>query len=220
MNMSEGMLIAIDGPAGSGKSTVAAAVAAKLNLPHLDTGAMYRAFTLKALRSGIPVESEDLLSRLAEDTKIELMDGRVRLDGEDVTVEIRSPEVDASVSAVAAHAGVRRVMVDLQREIAALGGVVEGRDIGTVVLPEAHLKIFLTATVEERTRRRHAEISPGDEIAVEDVMREIIERDALDSGRQVSPLRPADDAVVIDSTGKSVEEVVQEIVSSVPRSGS
>jgi cytidylate kinase len=215
--MTQGMLIAIDGPAGSGKSTVAAAVAEKLGLPYLDTGAMYRTFTLKVLRSGIPVESEDLLSELAEKTKIELSDGRVLLDGEDVTAEIRTPEVDASVSAIAAHAAVRSIMVRLQRAIAQTGAVVEGRDIGTVVLPDARLKVFLVATPEERARRRHAEISGRQLVDVEQVKREIIERDALDSNRKVSPLVPAKDAIVIDSTGRRVDEIVEQIISLLER---
>lgn len=215
--MTQGMLIAIDGPAGSGKSTVAAAVAEKLGLPYLDTGAMYRTFTLKVLRSGIPVESEDLLSELAENTKIEVSDGRVLLDGEDVTVEIRTPEVDASVSVIAAHAAVRSIMVRLQRAIAQAGAVVEGRDIGTVVLPDARLKVFLVATPEERARRRHAEISGRQLVDVEQVKREIIERDALDSNRKVSPLVPADDAIVIDSTGRRVDEIVEQIISLLER---
>lgn len=215
--MTEEVLIAIDGPAGSGKSTVASAVAERLGLPYLDTGAMYRTFTLKVLRLGIPVESEDLLAELAEETKIELSDGRVRLDGEDVTAEIRTPEVDASVSAVAAHAAVRKIMVRLQRGIAATGAVVEGRDIGTVVLPDARLKIFLVASPEERARRRHAELSGRQLVDVDQVKKEIIERDALDSNRKVSPLVPADDAVVIDSTGKRVDDIVEQIISLLER---
>ncbi len=215
--MTQEVLIAIDGPAGSGKSTVAAAVAEKLGLPYLDTGAMYRTFTLKVLRSGIPLESEDLLAELAEETKIELSDGRVLLDGEDVTAEIRTPEVDASVSVVAAHAAVRKIMVRLQRRIAEAGAVVEGRDIGTVVLPDARLKIFLVASPEERARRRHAEMSGRELVDVDQVKKEIIERDALDSNRKVSPLVPADDAVVIDSTGRRVDDIVEQIISLLER---
>ena len=210
--MNKKILIAIDGPAGSGKSTVAAAVAEKLQLRHLDTGGMYRALTVKALRSGTPVDSEDLLSKLAEEAQIDLAEGRVRLDGEDVSVEIRTPEVDASVSSIAAHAGVRKVMVRLQREIAGSGGVVEGRDIGTVVLPDATLKIFLVATPEERARRRHAETSLRGDTDVEQVKKEIVERDTLDSRRKVSPLVPADDAVLIDTTDRTVDDIVNQIV--------
>ncbi len=209
-------IIAIDGPAGSGKSTVASTLAAALELRHVDTGAMYRAFTLKVLHMGLPVEGKELLAQLAADTEITLEGGKVTLDGEDVTVAIRSPEVDATVSAVAAHAGVREVMVARQRELVRGGAVVEGRDIGTVVLPDADLKIFLTASTEERARRRHAENVHRFEDHLENIEKEMQERDALDSGREVSPLKPASDAITIDSTDLPVQEVIDAIIALLP----
>lgn len=208
--------IAIDGPAGSGKSTVASSLAAALGLRHIDTGAMYRALTLKALNMGVPVQGKELLAQLAADTEITLEDGKVTLDGKDVTADIRSPEVDATVSAVASHAGVRKVMVTRQRELAKGGAVVEGRDIGTVVLPDADLKIFLTASTEERARRRHAEHVTRSGAQLDEVEKDIKERDALDTGREVSPLKPAEDAITIDSTGLPANEVVDAIMALLP----
>ncbi|HEX2192660.1 MAG TPA: (d)CMP kinase [Acidimicrobiales bacterium] len=199
------MVIAIDGPVGSGKSTVAAAVAERLGLEHLGTGSMYRAVALAALRQGLDPETaspEDLV-RVASETRIEVGE-RVLLDGEDVTDGLRTPEVGGKVSAVAACGPLREVLVGLQRDWVAQrgGGVVEGRDIGSVVFPDADVKVFLTASDEERARRRS-----GDE-DVEALRR----RDQLDSSRSASPLTVANGAVVIDSTDRSVEEVVEEIV--------
>lgn len=181
-------VIAIDGPAGSGKSTVARMLAARLGLPYLDTGAMYRSVTLAALRGG--VEDTEGLAALAASVPV------------DTTDAIRSHEVNVAVSAVSAVPEVRRELVRRQRAWAEEhgGGVVEGRDIGTVVFPEADLKVFLTATEAERARRRNDEADPA-------------RRDHLDSIRPVSPLKPADDALVIDTTGRSVEEIVEEVLS-------
>ncbi|HWC10604.1 MAG TPA: (d)CMP kinase [Acidimicrobiales bacterium] len=199
------MVVAIDGPVGSGKSTVAEAVAERLGLEHLGTGSMYRAVALAVLRRGLDPEtaSPDELVEVTSRTRIEVGE-RVLLDGEDVTDELRSPDVGRGVSAVAACGPLRDVLVGLQREWVAQrgGGVVEGRDIGTVVFPDADLKIFLTASDEERARRRS-----GDE-DVEALRR----RDRLDSSRSASPLSVAEGAVVIDSTDRSVEQVVDEIV--------
>lgn len=206
--------IALDGPAGSGKSTVAKAVAQRLALPHIDTGAMYRAVTLKALSHGVGADDAGGLQALLEGTDVDLRDGRVYLDGRDVSSEIRSPEVTASVSSVAAQAPVREWMLDRQRHlVGAGGGVMEGRDIATVVLPGADFKFFLTAAPGERARRRAAELgSEGVVASVDEVLGEIEARDRLDAGREMSPLRVAEGATVIDSTGLTIDEVVEEIV--------
>ena len=193
-------LIAIDGPAGSGKSTVAQAVARKLGVDYLDTGAMYRSVTYVALQRGVDVTDADALARLAHDLEIEVGD-RVLVDGDDVSEAIRTPAVNGAVSTVAAHPGVRAELVRRQKAWAAThqGGVMEGRDIGTVVCPGARLKVFLTAGEGERARRRR------DEADVE-------QRDRLDSTRSVSPLKAADDAIVIDTTELAVDEVVARIL--------
>lgn len=198
-------VVAIDGPVGSGKSTVARAVAARLGLPTLETGAMYRAVALGALRRGLDPAQPDFgprLAALASATPLEV-GARIVLDGEDVTDQLRSPEVNHMVSAVAAAAEVRRSLVQRQREWLGVAGsaVVEGRDIGTVVCPDADLKVFLTASEHERVRRRHDEEADL-----------VLRRDAADRGRPASPLVAASDAVVIDTTGRSVEDIVTEIV--------
>jgi CMP/dCMP kinase len=208
-------VVAIDGPAGSGKTTVARGVADALGLDVLDTGAMYRAVTLLALERGLDLQDGEAIARVAERTPLELGEpaGSVRLDGRDVTREIRGPGVSAGVSAVSAHPEVRRLLRSRQREWAEArgGGVVEGRDIGTVVLADAPLKVFLTASDDERARRRL-----GDEQAAErqadlsDVREAVDRRDALDN--QTTPLEPARDAVVIDTTGRDVDDVVKEVV--------
>ena len=199
-------VIAIDGPVGSGKSTIAKALAERLALRVLETGAMYRAVAAAALRRGIEPgpETTDELVELARGVTIDARD-RVLVHGEDVTGELRTSAVNRAVSAVASDAAVREEMVGRQREWAEAhgGGVVEGRDIGTVVFPDAELKVFLTASPEERARRRNADEDPAD----------LARRDHLDSTRAASPLTTAPDAVVIDTTGMSVEEVVEEIVS-------
>ena len=212
--MNRPITIALDGPAGSGKSTVARAVANRLSLPHIDTGAMYRAATLKALERGVGTDDGAGLRCLLDATDIDLRDGKVFLDGRDVSAEVRAEPVTASVSQVAAHAPVRQWMVDRQRRLAAeRGGVVEGRDITTVVLPQADFKFFLTAAPRERARRRAAElVAKGVAASVDEVLSGIEARDRLDAGRAVSPLRVAEGATIIDSTGRSVDQVVDEIV--------
>ena len=212
--MNRPVTIALDGPAGSGKSTVARAVAKRLSLPHIDTGAMYRAATLKALERGVGTDDGTGLRCLLDVTDIDLRDGKVFLDGRDVTAEVRAGPVTASVSQVAAHAAVRQWMVDRQRRLVGeRGGVVEGRDITTVVLPQADFKFFLTAAPRERARRRAAElVAEGVAASVDEVLTGIEARDQLDAGRAESPLRVADGATVIDSTGRSVDDVVDEIV--------
>ena len=209
-----GRVVAIDGPAGAGKTTVALALAARLGLPHLDTGAMYRAITLKALRTGTPTDDGPSLERLCETTDIAVQDGRVLLDGEVVTAEIRSAAVTAAVSSVSAVPGLRARMVAHQRRlVAAEGAVVEGRDIGTVVLPDADLKVYLTASPEARAGRRAAELqAAGGRRSADEILIEILARDGLDSSRTASPLAVAPGAVVVDSTDRSVEEVVDHIL--------
>lgn len=207
-------LVTIDGPSGSGKSTVARAVASELGVEALDTGAMYRAVTVAMLRAGADLADEQAAAEIADVSKLSITD-RVELDGRDVTREIRSPEVTAAVSTVAAHPAVRRVLVQRQRAWvkARGGGVVEGRDIGTVVFPEAPLKVFLTASDEERARRRHHDQADGSRDADLEVVKESLRRrDERDSTRAASPLQAATDALVIDTTGREAEGVVREVL--------
>lgn len=220
--MGKGISIALDGPAGSGKSTIARAVALKFNYIYIDTGAMYRAITLKAIQHKISTENKVALTQLAQKTLIRfrynetngLSELRVIMDGVDVSEVIRSLEVTNNVSAVSAVAGVREALVGLQRIMAQEGGVVmDGRDIGTVVLPDAELKIFLTASVKERSKRRWMELkAKGVEVDLEELEEQIRKRDQLDSNREVDPLRQANDAILIDTTTLSITEVTDQIV--------
>jgi len=222
MQMGKGISIALDGPAGSGKSTIARAVALKFNYIYIDTGAMYRAVTLKALQNKIPMDNGEALTQLANQTLIRLKyiesEGfsqlRVIMDGADVSDAIRSLEVTNSVSLVSAVAGVRVALVKLQRDMAQEGGVVmDGRDIGTVVLPDAELKIFLTASVKERSKRRWLELkAKGIEVDPDELEEQIRKRDEFDSNREVNPLRQADDAILLDTTALSIEEVTDRII--------
>jgi len=212
-------VIAIDGPAASGKSTVGELLAGRLGYLYFDTGAMYRAVTWAALTQNIPLDDEGTITALAERLSIQVKpptvdDGRqytVLADGVDVTWQIRSPEVDANVSVVSAYPGVRRAMVHQQRQVAANGHVVMvGRDIGTVVLPDADLKLYVDASVEERARRRWREVlDRGEPSNYDTVLTAMRYRDEIDSHRDVSPLRAAGDAVVVDTTNLSVEEVLE-----------
>ncbi|RMH67648.1 MAG: (d)CMP kinase [Actinomyces sp.] len=204
-------VIAIDGPAGSGKSTVARALARRLGLEYLDTGAMYRAVTFAALRAGIDPDDADRVAALARSLDLDVSTDGVIVDGVDATVEIRGPAVNRAVSVVAANPEVRRELVSRQREWARRrgGGVLEGRDIGTVVFPDAELKVYLTADIEERARRRAREVR---ELDYEQVAAELARRDTLDATRDADPLATAADAVVVDTTGKSIDEVVDEVV--------
>jgi len=207
-------VVAIDGPSGSGKSTVARAVAAALGIPPLDTGAMYRAVTLALLRTGADPTDEGRAVAVAQAMDLAVGE-QIELEGRDVSVEIRSPEVTAAVSTVAAHPGVRRILVDRQRAWVERhgGGVVEGRDIGTVVFPDAPLKVFLDANDEERARRRQRDDRDGSSRAdFETVMESIRRRDARDSTRAASPLVAAPDAVVIDTTGRDADQVIAEVL--------
>jgi cytidylate kinase len=210
--------IAIDGPAAAGKSTVAKIIAEKLSYIYIDTGAMYRALTYKALKNGIDPNDEGKLIAMLKNTQIELRkteEGQfVFLDGEDVTKQIRTNEVTNLVSIVAKHRQVRQEMVRRQQALAQNGGVVmDGRDIGTHVLPNAEVKVFLLASVEERARRRHEEnLAKGFDSDFEKLKEEIALRDKIDSEREVAPLRKAEDAVVIDTTSLSIEDVVNKIL--------
>jgi cytidylate kinase len=211
-------IIAIDGPAGSGKTTVARAVSEALRLPTLETGAMYRALTWAVLQDGRDPHDAEAVAALARRVHIEVGD-RVLVDGKDVTDEIRTAEVTAAVSAVSAVPAARVALVAFQRNWidAHGGGVLEGRDIGTVVAPDAILKVFLVASEEERARRRLAQDRGGggagdDRAGLSETQAAIRRRDTLDSSRAASPLTPAPDAVVLDTTGRSVDDIVAEIV--------
>ena len=210
------MVIAIDGPSGVGKSTVARAVADALGIPYLDTGAYYRLATLVALRHGVADHPPGILAALDE-VVVDFADGQLLLDGDDVSSQLRSPEVTASVSRVAADPAVRTAVVDMQRRwVADHGGraVVEGRDIGTVVFPEAPVKVFLTADAETRARRRSGDTEAAGK-TLQTLITEMAARDAADSSRQVSPLRPDDDALTIDTSSMTVAEVVGRILDAV-----
>jgi cytidylate kinase len=208
-------VIAIDGPAGAGKSTVAKALAERLGLDYLDTGAMYRAVTFAALRRGIDPDDIERVGALARDVDLEVKDSSVTVDDVDASVEIRGPEVTRAVSIVAANPAVREELGRRQVEWAQAhnGGVIEGRDIGSVVFPDADLKLFLTAAPETRAGRRHKELT---DLRYEEVAASIAERDALDQGRVVNPLVQADDAVVVDTTGRPVSDILTEILALLP----
>ncbi|WP_421120083.1 (d)CMP kinase [Aquihabitans daechungensis] len=208
-------VIAIDGPAGSGKSTVGKRLAAQLGLEYLDTGAMYRGVTFAALRRGIDPADADVVARLAEQVELELQDGTLIVDGVDATIEIRGPEVTRAVSLVAANPAVRKELVRRQREWAEAhgGGVLEGRDIGSVVFPDAALKVYLTASPEVRAERRSKEVTDLDYATV---AADIARRDAADQGRDDSPLAQAEGALVVDTSDRDIDEIVASLVSRLP----
>jgi len=219
MTSSPPSIIAIDGPAASGKSTIGKRLADHLGYLFFDTGVMYRAVTWIALQRGVDVRDERAVTRLAEETPIQVApasrsDGRacdVIVEGRDITWETRRPEVDANVSVVSAYAGVRRALSAQQRRIGQRGRVVMvGRDIGTVVLPEADLKIYLDASAEQRARRRFDEIvARGEKADYDEILSKVRERDRIDSTRAVAPLRPADDAVILDSDHLNADQVFE-----------
>jgi len=209
------MIIAIDGPSGAGKGTVARAVAARLGYRHVDTGAMYRALAWKTLQEGIELGDELAVAAAGERAAFDLEHGRVVIDGHDVASAIRTPDIDRAAAIVARHAPVRRVLVARQRAIGERGGVVmEGRDIGTVVFPQADVKVYLDASPEERARRRAADpahsSSKGAQLS--DVATALAERDKSDSTRAVSPLSVAPDAVVIDTTDMPIADVIDRVI--------
>lgn len=205
--------IAIDGPSGAGKSTIAKAVAARLGIDYIDTGAMYRAVGLKMKRLGIPMKEDDTLLAMLEDTDIDFSKGKVYLDGEDVSRMIRTEEISKAASDCSAFASVRRKLVQLQQKMGRAKSVImDGRDIGTVVLKDAPYKFFLTADDEERAMRRYKELlEKGETRSFEEVLKKLRQRDLNDSTREVTPLRKAEDAEEIDSTNMSIDEVVSYI---------
>ena len=220
MGMAE--IIAIDGPAGSGKSTIGKLLAEYLDYLYFDTGVMYRAVTLAVINQGIDIENELRVSSIAKNVKIDIQtptinDGRecdILMAGRDVTWDIRSPEVDAKVSIVSAYPKVRYILSEKQRQIGLQGRVVMmGRDIGTVVLPEADLKIYLEASLEERARRRyHERIQRREDVDYDSILAMLRERDQIDSTREFAPLKPADDSIVIDTDGLNIQQVFATIV--------
>ncbi|MGH7767526.1 MAG: (d)CMP kinase [Candidatus Binatia bacterium] len=217
------LTIAIDGPAGAGKSTVAKRLAKELGYTYMDTGAMYRAFAWKVRQGGIDLEDEEKLREALRRTNVELSDRegnlKVLLDGRDVTTEIRTPELSQWASKISALGPVRERMVELQRAMGARGGVVaEGRDIGTVVFPQADVKVFLTAGPEERAKRRFAELKEqGKRVSLDETLEEMVERDRRDQERALAPLRRAEDAVAIDSTGRTVDQVMEQIMQEIKK---
>lgn len=218
------MIIAIDGPAGSGKSTVSKAIAKKLGFLYVDTGAMYRTVTLKAMRKGVNFNDKNSVIKIASSVDIELKleannSLKVFLDGEDVTRLIRTPELTKNIKHVASVPEVRKEMVKLQRkaaESAAKGAVLEGRDIGTAVFPNADYKFYLDADFKERVRRRHKElVETGQGVTLAEVEQDVASRDKSDMTRQVAPLKKAEDAILVDTTGISVGEVVKKILNQI-----
>jgi len=207
------IVIAIDGPSGAGKGTVARAVAEELGYRHVDSGAMYRAIGWKAIQEGVPLDREDAVAALAARSRIAVATAAVSVDGIDVTRAIRTPEIDRAAAAVAGLPRVRAVLVERQRMIGEGGGIVmEGRDIGTVVFPRADVKIYLDAAPEERARRRASDPAHSGPVAVAEVATALTARDELDRTRTASPLYAAPDAVIVDTTGKAIDEVVREVL--------
>jgi len=206
-------IVAIDGPAGAGKSTIATGVAHRLGFTHVDTGALYRTVTLVAMEQHT---ADEALGELARDLDVRFEEGRVRLGERDVTRRIRDPDVTSHVSHVSAQSSVRQGLLELQRRLGradAHGAVLEGRDIGTVVFPDAELKVFLTASAEERARRRHAELTFAGEVATfDEVLDDLEQRDRFDSTRPIAPLTQAPDAVEVDTTYLSIDQVIVRIV--------
>jgi len=214
-NVAKRLIIAIDGPSGAGKGTVARELAVRLGYRHIDTGAMYRALAWEAAHNGLDLANESAVAALGERAVFDLEGGRVNIDGHDVRTAIRTPEIDKAAAAVARHPAVRKVLVARQRAFGEGGGVVmEGRDIGTVVLPDADVKIYLDASPEERARRRAADPAhtSSKTAQLSDVATALAERDRSDSTRAASPLAVAPDAVVIDTTGVPIDDVIEKVL--------
>lgn len=214
MTRERGLVIAVDGPSGAGKSTISKALSRRLGYLEIDTGAMYRAMALLARDAAINLENEHIVKEFSSQAEIslELENGttRVMANGQDVTAEIRTPEISMLTSKISALKPVRDAMLALQRRMGARGGVVlDGRDIGTVVFPDAELKFFLSASAEERGRRRFLELqAKGVQTTLEETIKDVVQRDQQDMEREIAPLRQADDAILIDSTGMTIEQVV------------
>lgn len=208
-------VIAVDGPAASGKGTIAAAVAHALGFHYLDSGALYRLVALQAVRTGTGFDEDEALSNLAAHLDVAFVAGKILLEGDDVTADIRSERVSVGASEVAVHPSVRDALIGRQRAFRREPGLVaDGRDMGTVVFPDAPLKLFLTATADERAKRRYKQlIAKGISITMDSLLRDIRERDARDAGRAAAPLRPADDAVLLDTTELTIDEVVARVLS-------
>lgn len=205
--------IAIDGPAGAGKSTVAKILSKKIGYTYIDSGALFRAITLKILKLGIDINDIDNIIKNAKNTKIDFIDNSIYLDGIDVSKEIRDDIVNKTVSYIAMIPEIREIIANIQREIAKTKNVVvDGRDIGTTVFPDAFAKFFLTASIDERARRRYNQYLDKTKYSLEDIKNQIIHRDYIDSNRESSPLKQADDAILIDTTNKSIDEVINEIL--------
>lgn len=211
------LVIAVDGPAGAGKSTIAKIIADKLGINYIDTGAMYRAITFKCLKNNVDVENTDEVVKLAKSTDIDFRDNNIYLDDKIVNDEIRTVDVSNNVSKVSKIKEVRNLLVDVQRNIGSKSSVIlDGRDIGSVVFPNADYKFYIVATPEERGSRRFKEMKEkGYDVNLDEIIKDIVDRDKMDMNRKFAPLVKADDALEIDTTGKSIDNVVAEVVSKI-----
>lgn len=215
---SKHLILAIDGPAGAGKSTISKLVADKLNIEYIDTGAMFRAIAYKLINENVSLEDKDKIKDVLKHTEVDFQDGKIYLDKIDVSKNIRSSDISLAASNIAKNTDVRDKLLDLQRKIASKKSLVmDGRDIGTVVLPDAKYKFFLTASVEVRALRRFNELNQKSKISIEEVTEDIVKRDYNDMNREIAPLKQANDAILIDSSNLSIDETVDKIVSYVDR---
>jgi len=206
-------VIAIDGPAGAGKSTIAKRLSIKLGYTHIDSGSLFRAITYIVIKLGIDINDVEAIIHHTKNSTIDFMNNSIYLNGVDISAEIRENAVNTKVSYIAMIPEIRDIVVNIQRKIAANKNVVvDGRDIGTTVFPRAFIKFFLTASIEERARRRYNELLDKEKFTLEEIKKQIIERDYIDTNREASPLRQAEDAILIDTSGKNVDEVVSEML--------